>query len=231
VVLRHLETPSRRPIAPHTARAFEALREVLAEAPLRPLVFDFGCGTGASTHRLAHLHPAAWVIGVDQSAHRLGVSEGLRRHGERVVLLRAEQTDLWRLLAHAGFRLGASYLLYPNPWPKARHLGRRVHGHPAFPALLALGGRLEVRSNWPTYVEELAQAVRLVTGASAAPRRVPEDARPLSPFERKYQASGHALFALGVCLRPRSLWPPPRAQQGVAASHASRDSKIPLESS
>ena len=31
------------------------------------------------------------------------------------------------------------YLLYPNPWPKAKHLQRRVHGHGSFPLLLQLG--------------------------------------------------------------------------------------------
>jgi tRNA G46 methylase TrmB len=101
-----------------------------------------------------------------------------------------------------GWQPARHYLLYPNPYPKAAHLKMRWHGHPVFPAILALGGRLEVRSNWWLYVEEFARAVSQVTG-----RRVevqehavgPQDAG-LTPFEQKYLASGQSLWRLVVAL-------------------------------
>lgn len=171
-------------------------------------MLDAGCGTGASTYRLAERHPAAWILGVDRSAHRLGLDEArvVVRRSDRILLARAELGDLYRLMAGSGARLGAHYLLYPNPWPKPGHLLRRWPAHPAFLDLLALGGLLEARTNWRVYLEELALAVRRVTGASAAPEPLVA-AEPLSPFERKYAASGHPLYRLTVSLKPERDWP------------------------
>ena len=91
------------------------------------------------------------------------------------------------------------YLLYPNPWPKIGHLARRWHGHPVFPTLLELGGVLECRSNWRIYVEEFCFAVARLTPHT--PRCEPYSPREaLTPFERKYLASGHALYRAVVKL-------------------------------
>jgi tRNA G46 methylase TrmB len=90
-------------------------------------------------------------------------------------------------------------LLYPNPWPKIGHLSRRWHGHPVFPAMLALGGVLECRSNWRIYIEEFCFAIdHLKQGVAVCQDYVPEVA--LTPFERKYLNSGHALWRSVVSL-------------------------------
>ena len=187
-VARHLAEPWRRPLPAHTATAIELLAARRAR-DRRPLVLDSFCGTGASTRALAARHSDCLVVGIDKSAARLA------RHGpagDDYLLLRAECEPLWQALADAGVMLAAHYLLYPNPWPKAAQLQRRVHGHPAFPLLLELGGALELRSNWRIYVEEFGIALHLA-GVHAAVSAVPAEA-PLTPFEAKYRASGHALW-------------------------------------
>ncbi len=117
-------------------------------------------------------------------------------------LMRADLVDYWRLMFDANVRPARHYLLYPNPWPKAKHLGRRWHGHAVFPTLVALGGYLECRSNWPTYVEELQVALSALTKES--PKEIDfeqyETAYPMTPFEQKYLASGHALWRCQVQL-------------------------------
>lgn len=95
--------------------------------------------------------------------------------------------------------LQAHYLLYPNPWPKPAHLGRRVHGHPAFPLLLQLGGALELRSNWQLYVEEFGVALQLC-GVAARVAAVPQEEAPLTLFERKYRDSGQQLWRMSATL-------------------------------
>jgi tRNA (guanine-N7-)-methyltransferase len=63
--------------------------------------------------------------------------------------------------------------------------------------VLALGGAIECRSNWRVYVEEFALAVKLIAGTDASvDEHVPS--MPITPFERKYLASGHALYRCGV---------------------------------
>ncbi|MCW7536347.1 methyltransferase domain-containing protein [Aquabacterium sp. A7-Y] len=193
-VRKHLES---RFLAPIAAYSREAHARLLTTWDGRvPLVLDSACGTGESSATLARRHGEALVVGIDQSAERL--ERGQRKlaasaRPENLLLLRADATELWALLAADGVRLSHHYLLYPNPWPKSEHLQRRWHGHPRFRELLALGGVLELRSNWRLYAEEFALALRLA-GRPAEVGPVPAGDPPLTPFERKYGESGHALW-------------------------------------
>ena len=161
----------------------------------RPLILDAGCGVGLSTRRLAERFADQAVIGIDRSADRLS-----RDHGplpDNALLVRADLVDFWRLALAADWRPVRHYLLYPNPYPKAAHLKMRWHGHAVFPVILALGGRLELRSNWKLYVEEFALALELAVGVSAAVEpHAPVEC--LTPFEQKYHASGQPLWRLVV---------------------------------
>ena len=80
-------------------------------------------------------------------------------------------------------------------------LQRRVHGHASLPALLALRGTLELRSNWQLYVEEFGVAMHLA-GQRGVVRKLPADGADLSLFERKYRRSGHDLWACRVRIAP-----------------------------
>ncbi len=189
VVKRHLRHPSLRPAAQHTQDAFNAIRERI-EAAARPIVLDSFCGTGMSTALLAQRYPQHTVIGVDKSAHRLARHEHTTPDG--YLLIQAECGDFWRLAGAAGWQLSHHFLLYPNPWPKPGQLQRRVHGSADFSALLALGGQLELRSNWQIYVEEFREALRLAGyQASLSPL---EEETALTLHERKYRDSGHPLW-------------------------------------
>lgn len=196
-VLRHLRHPSRRPLPEFSRAAFATLASLQAEDP-RPLVLDSFCGTGMSTALLAQRHPGHRVVGIDRSADRLGRHEALDAGSDAgaavgsYLLLRAECEDIWQLLREAGWGVDYHYLLYPNPWPKAAHLQRRIHGHPGFADLVALGGRIELRSNWQTYVEEFGVAL-LLAGIAGRVCRLPEGPA-LTRFEAKYRASGQALW-------------------------------------
>lgn len=188
LVRRHLESHWRRPLHSVTPAVRETLSAALRAG--KPLILDSFCGTGHSTRVIAGHYPDCTVIGMDKSASRL------ERHGERggdnYLLLRAQCEEVWTWLAEQQVHLRAHYLLYPNPWPKPGQLGRRVHGHPAFPLLLRLGGSLEMRCNWRVYAEEFGMALA-IAGQQPALSVVP-DGEPLSLFERKYRASGHTLW-------------------------------------
>ena len=199
LVHRHANSDFRKPPAAYSLAALARLYAVWDRRA--PLVLDAGCGTGASTLALARLHPDCLVIGVDQSQVRLAA--GARGAGAappgNALLLRADVVDIWLLLARERLRLAHHYLLYPNPWPKPAQVMRRWPAHPAFPALLQLGGVLECRSNWPVYVEEFGAAVHALTGRTALCETFVPDGS-LSPFERKYRDSGHTLHRAVVDL-------------------------------
>ena len=107
-----------------------------------------------------------------------------------------------QLIASVG-AIAQHYLLYPNPWPKAKHVKRRWHAHPVFPAIIDLGGRLELRTNWSIYAREFELALTHL-GIDAARVEPLAPATTWTPFERKYRASGHPLFRLTCDLRAAS---------------------------
>ncbi len=204
IVRRHLEHPFRRPVGERACEQFAVLAAAL-EHDTRPRVLDAGCGTGVSTLRLAQRHAHALVIGVDKSAHRLQTGEralGAAGAPCNALLLRCDVVDFWLLAAAAGWRFEAQYLLYPNPWPKPEHVQRRWPGHPVLPALLACGGKLELRTNWKTYADEWCLALQLAKVHWHMDCL--NDPEPISPFESKYHASAHHLWRVQADSAPGS---------------------------
>ena len=205
VLEAHLHSAWRAPLHAPSVAVFEAL-QALVGAPSPGIVLDSGCGTGESTRLIARACPDCLVIGVDRSRARLargGIAQALHREGN-AVWVRAELATFWRLALSAGWRLQRHYLLYPNPWPKPGQLQRRWHAHPVFPNLLELGGQLEMRCNWGIYALEFAAAVNRMLGADVRPRP-PAESAVTSPFERKYRASGHALYSVSVSCGPGAV--------------------------
>lgn len=190
VVEKHLNASARAPLQNHNVAAYQLLRDVTGERN-RPLILDSFCGTGHSTAALAEANPGHFVIGIDQSASRL------QRHppgpSNNYQLIQANCEALWLQMAKDGLTAEAHYLLYPNPWPKAAHLQRRIHGHPGFADLIAVGGRIELRSNWQLYVEEFGVAMALANAQGYISQLKEEDVG-LTLFERKYHNSGQSLW-------------------------------------
>lgn len=200
LVRRHMAHPFRKPLADYNREAF-ALAMAAREAwnPQAPLILDAGCGVGWSTQRIAETFPDHFVFGVDQSVDRISRGKPLPMPAN-ALLIRADLVDFWRLLADNGVRLARHYNLYPNPWPKIGHLARRWQGHAVFPVWRELGGAVECRSNWRIYIEEMAQALSLLSGQPVVAEPWQTD-DPMTPFEKKYLASGHELWRCRVSLR------------------------------
>ncbi|MEM7052919.1 MAG: methyltransferase domain-containing protein [Pseudomonadota bacterium] len=192
LVKRHRSHVWQQPIHAASRAAFEFVFDWLD--PNKPLILDSGCGTGHSVLALAMRYPGAQVLGLDQSAARLQRAPDLPVNAR---LIRARCEDVWRLLRRTETHLNQHYLLYPNPWPKPGHLARRWHAHPAFPDLLALGGRLQLRSNWKIYADEFRAALQMY-GRTPSPVVSFTPDQPLTLFERKYARSGHSLYRLIV---------------------------------
>lgn len=196
----HLQSEYRKPISVQSHELFASVEKLHRKLD-RPVILDSGCGTGAATHELARRHRDALVIGVDKSSHRLALG-GMRGEIQlegNCLLVRMNLVDFWRLARRHAWCLQKHYLLYPNPWPKAKHLRRRWHGHPVFPLVLDLGGELELRCNWRVYAEEFQAAVDYVLPGSCDLRKIKVETA-LSLFEQKYAASGHTLYQCNCSL-------------------------------
>lgn len=199
IVLKHLSAEFKKPIAEHTQAAFDQVNEKV-QAFNGPIILDSCCGVGESTANLAKRHHDALVIGIDKSSHRLDKHdiEYKQTDAGQYILVQADLNDFWRLAVAANWQPSHHYLLYPNPWPKAKHLQRRWHGAAIFPYIVKLGGRLELRSNWDIYVKEFARSLELA--GHKCDVELYESDTAITPFERKYWASGQQSHRLVINL-------------------------------
>ncbi len=187
-VRKHLRHVYRKPYSDHTERAFASASAWLEQQD-KPLLLDSYCGTGTSSRWLAEAHPDCAVIGIDKSEVRLNK---LAKQPDNCLLVRADTDDFWRLALAAGWQARQHNLFYPNPWPKSEHLKRRCHGSPLFPTLIALGGQLELRTNWRIYAEEFCAALK-IAGNSSELKKL-NLVQPVTAFERKYSDAGQNLW-------------------------------------
>jgi len=201
--------PYKKPIAAHTQCAFDGIKPRVIEslAKNKPLIFDSCCGTAISTAIIAKQNPDALVIGIDRSVVRLSKAYN-NDQAENVILVQAECADFWALAQDEGWKLAKHFILYPNPYPKSKHLKRRWHGHPAFPLLFSLGGELELRTNWKVYADEFCVALRLGLNETADTESVKSNVNmeviqphePLTLFEKKYAESEQPLYQCKIKL-------------------------------
>lgn len=203
VVKKHLSTQYRKPMSEHTQKAFDKISSRVDDSINGgiPLILDSCCGTAVSTRIIALDNPDSLVIGIDRSAARLE-KEYNNELPENAILVQAECADFWFLAKESGWTLQKHTILYPNPYPKTKHLKRRWHGHPAFPLLLSLGGELELRSNWKVYAEEFCMSLNIASTDETNCTGVEsfQTDNPLTLFEKKYQDSGQELYRVKTSL-------------------------------
>ena len=196
-VIKHFVSTSRKPIASHNQEAFNIARERWQQMGSPPAMLDSACGTGESSRYLAATYPDHLVIGIDQSIKRLGNSNN-KSLPENCLLLRSECTDFWRLAEQAQWRFAKHTLLYPNPYPKPKHLQRRWHGDATWPSLLAISDQIELRTNWKIYAEEFHQALLISENQQSRFSNIHINPyltdSPITAFERKYLMSEHVLW-------------------------------------
>ncbi|NQY34108.1 MAG: SAM-dependent methyltransferase [Alteromonadaceae bacterium] len=201
VVNKHLSTQFQKPYQQHTKQAFAEI-DLIVQQFDGEIILDACCGVGQSTRILAQQNPDALVIGVDKSAHRLKRNVEQAKLANDVVsaenchLIRADLNDFYRLVLAAKWPVTRHYVLYPNPWPKSKHLQRRWHGSGVFPQMIKIGQQIILRSNWLLYLQEFLQAVE-IAGLTGEIKSFVSD-EPLTPFEAKYQASGQQCWQLVV---------------------------------
>ena len=198
IVEKHLTHRSQKPYQAHTEKAFAEM-DALVKAHQGDVILDSCCGVGQSTRLLAKQNPSALVIGVDKSAHRINrnVDEIVHDDGAQIEnyhLVRADLNDFYRLVDQANWSVKKHYILYPNPWPKSKHIQRRWHGSAVFPQIINIGEQIILRSNWLLYLQEFQFAAD-VAGVLGDISEVSND-QPLTPFEAKYRASGQQCWQL-----------------------------------
>lgn len=163
----------------------------------RDVWLEVGFGGGEHLAHMAALNPGVGLIGAEPFVN--GVAMCLRQlrlaGADNVRLHPGDARDLMDVLPEAS--LAKAFLLYPDPWPKARHHRRRFvtpeHLAPLARALKP-GAEFRVATDIPDYVrqtlEEVPKAGFRWTAERADDWRAPWDDWISTRYERKALREG-----------------------------------------
>lgn len=169
-----------------------------------PLILEIGFGNGDALAWMAQQQPDAVYLGIE--VHRPGIGHLLRRlSDEQIENVRVMEGDAVEILQQriAPNSLGGLRIYFPDPWPKKRHVKRRLI-QPGFIKLatsrLAPGGVLHAATDWEPYAEQMMTVLSAAPGLfnqqngdGFAPR---PKWRPETRFERRGLKLGHGVWDL-----------------------------------
>jgi tRNA (guanine-N7-)-methyltransferase len=173
-----------------------------------PLHLDIGVGDGAATRAWAEATPEADVLAVE--LHRPGTARLLGElESDGPPNVRVAMADATTVLAEVDpASIAHVRVLFPDPWPKRRHVERRLVDRPFIVAVvraLAPGGTLHLATDWSDYAEQMRTVVagepRLVarpdrTEGDGGPWRSARPARPVTAYERRGLDAGRTITDL-----------------------------------
>jgi tRNA (guanine-N7-)-methyltransferase len=131
-----------------------------------PLHVDLGCGDGLFLCELARRMPDGNFLGIERLQRRIRSSAQNAAELENVRLLQMESAYAVRYLLPAG-SVETFYLLFPDPWPKRRHHGRRVVTPDFFHSVhtaLAKNGSIYIATDHLDYFRKIKEIARSILG-------------------------------------------------------------------
>jgi tRNA (guanine-N7-)-methyltransferase len=193
-----------RPIKPRQAALLETLLPAIRvpPAPFEPATLmpaaravwvEIGFGGGEHMAAQAARHPDTLILGAEPFQN--GVASALRHlDAQGLTNVRIQDGDARELLARLpGASVARVFVLFPDPWPKARHHKRRLIQADTVAELarvLKAGGRLRFASDWADYVDWalariIANPAFRWTAQSAADWRAPPADHVTTRYEEK----------------------------------------------
>ena len=169
-----------------------------------PLVLEIGFGMGDALLNFARVHPQQHVIGVELYRPGLGavLHQAAREQLSNIRLLEGDARELLETAFHPR-QLHQINIFFPDPWPKRKHLKRRLIDAD-FARLLASrlesGGVVNLATDWEPYAEWM---FNVLEGEPALRNRQPDGGfaarcadRPITKFEARGQRLGHGVWDL-----------------------------------
>ncbi|MEM9852973.1 MAG: tRNA (guanine(46)-N(7))-methyltransferase TrmB [Pseudomonadota bacterium] len=128
----------------------------------RPIWLEIGFGGGEHLAAMAEAHPDIAFIGCEPFLNGVATLLGkIRRQGlSNIAVHPGDARDLFDVLPARC--IAKAFLLYPDPWPKARHHRRRFvtpdHLAP-LSRIMAQGAELRIATDIPDYVRQALEEV------------------------------------------------------------------------
>lgn len=167
-----------------------------------PLEVDLGCGDGSFALGMAHQFPERNFLAVERLLGRVrrvcrrANTAGLKNL--RVLRLEARYSVEWLLPPSSVSRL---HLLFPDPWPKARHHRRRLVQQgflTALETILVPGGEFLFKTDHEEYFEWAQVELALFARFKSLEWNEEDFFYPQTDFEEQWRAEGRSVFQLRV---------------------------------
>ncbi|MBV5287782.1 MAG: tRNA (guanosine(46)-N7)-methyltransferase TrmB [Methyloversatilis discipulorum] len=195
--VRNIEEGMPRWGIPHAPQAIDYAATFGRTAPV---VLEIGFGMGFTTAEIAAARPDTDFIGIE--VHGPGVGNMFKLIAEQQLAnVRVIQHDAVEVLRDMipDDSLAGVHVYFPDPWPKKRHLKRRLIQSPLVAQLaakLAPGGYLHCATDIEDYGQQMldvlsAEPLLENTADGFAPR---PDYRPLTKFEARGLRLGHGVW-------------------------------------
>jgi tRNA (guanine-N7-)-methyltransferase len=167
-----------------------------------PLEVELGLGKGLFLAEWAAARPGTGFVGVERCPKyvRIAATRLARRGLANVRVVRTTAEDmLFRCLGDG--TAACVHVYFPDPWPKKRHLKRRlltVANLERIAAVLAPGGLLRVKTDHPGYAEAIAAALAAVPALAPAPVAEAFADVPPTHYELKFAREGRPVAAFAL---------------------------------
>ncbi len=201
-------TPAPAPVLPRAPEDNELLPEDyfrrLARAEIfpdeAPLEIDLGSGDGSFLLSMAEKHPERRFLGVERLLGRVRkLCRRSHQHGLpnlKVLRLESLYTVEWLLPRQSIARI---HLLFPDPWPKAKHHKRRLVQGPflrAVQAALLPGGEFLFRTDHAEYFEWALEQVEAFEGLKLVDWLPEAEFYAETDFQRQWAEVGRSVHSL-----------------------------------
>ena len=163
-----------------------------------PLEVDLGCGDGVFLTGLAGGNPERCFLGIERLSGRVKTTRGriarLQLANARVLLVETSYAIQYLLPVES---VAVFHVMFPDPWPKRRHQGRRIMNRDFFASIhraLIPGGLFRVVTDDADYFRSIQSLVsqlpefNRITG--------PAGPRPISTFEKRFREKGKEIHSL-----------------------------------
>lgn len=173
------------------------------------LDIEIGAGQGLHAIQRCRQFPERHLIAIERTHTRFKQLQQRRLAHANLKNLFTLQADAVSIFTHfvRSESVSSIFLLYPNPYPKAKQANLRWHNMPFMRQMrssLRVGGELTLATNIESYAREAAQSMtetwkfRLIHMREIAPNFPPR-----THFEKKYLERGERCWNLLFCKEQR----------------------------
>lgn len=199
--------------------AYTPTPQYLAQPP-QPLEVELGIGNGEALHARAAAQPHMQFLGCEIYLNGLR-SLAATLHKTPLPNLHVANQDARELLQNlAPASAHRLLVLFPDPWPKARHHKRRLLQADFLTAaarILQPGAELWVVTDWPSYAYHTLAALHAHPAFSLIGTHLSASACKVAPTGDGPRVTGYESFGPALLATPPAWWAPTKYQQKAAA--------------